>query len=136
MGGWALDGNFQAFYLGSVFLNTDLHLGAHQELCHRTQKDSSHLRNFKGFRSSVSGTRVRDQYVPYFIGLLEVNSLLTASDFIFVFIHESCFTLRILSLVSIFFFINSEDIIPLSLVISSETSVLILLPAYLEINIF
>ena len=103
MGGWALDGNFQAFYLGSVFLNTDLHLGAHQELCHRTQKDSSHLRNFKGFRSSVSGTRVRDQYVPYFIGLLEVNSLLTASDFIFVFIHESCFTLRILSLVSIFF---------------------------------
>lgn len=51
----------------------------------------------------LAGTRGSDQCISYFTDLLVVNSLLTASDFILSLLMKGVFSLKILSLASIFF---------------------------------
>lgn len=50
----------------AVFLVTSLHLTAHQETPHQNTDDFYQPRKSQGFRSSMLGTNVRDQYI-YFL---------------------------------------------------------------------
>lgn len=52
---------FQASNHVSVFLVTSPHPGVHWEALHYNKRQCYHPRNSKGFRNSVSGTRVKHQ---------------------------------------------------------------------------